>query len=83
MIIQHPLASCKLTIYLSVQHISVDGAEKELSFVKIDKQNSEYQDDYTNDQHDVRNTSNRTKECIDDQSHSNVMSQEPEGSESS
>lgn len=83
MIILSPLTASKLTIYLSVQNVSVNGAEEELSFVKGNEENSENQDDDSNDQHDIRNTSNRSKQCIDYKSHSNIMSQESEGSQSS
>lgn len=83
MIVKQPLASCKLTFSLSVQNICINGAEEEFSFVKIHEENSEYQYDNTNNQHDIRNTSNWTNESIDNESHSNIMGQEPERSEGS
>jgi len=66
-----------------VQNIHVKWAEEKFSFVKIDEKNSEYQDDNGNDQHYIWNTSNGAYESIDNESHSNIMGQEPERSQGS
>lgn len=83
MIIQAPLASRKFAFLLSLESVSVNGAVKELSFVNVDVEDGEYQNDDTNDQHDIGNTSDRANERIDNELHADVVRQESKRSKSS